>query len=85
MGMKPAEPITTAEGIERLKEAGDHLAAGYQMLCGYEWRRLEDDLPVKAAMTEARHKALDGFSIVELARKRLEELAAQKDKTVDAN
>ena len=85
MAMKPNEPITKAEGIRRLKEAGDHLAAGYQMLCGYEWRRLEDDLPVKAAMTEARHKALDGFSIVELARKRLEELTAQEKKTVGAN
>ena len=85
MAMKPNEPITKAEGIRRLKEAGDHLAAGYQMLCGYEWRRLEDDLPVKAAMTEARHKALDGFSIVELARKRLEELTTQEKKTVGAN
>lgn len=75
MAMKPNEPITKAEGIRRLKKAGDHLSAGYQMLCGYEWRRLEDDLPVRAAITEARHKALDGYSIVELARKRLEELA----------
>ena len=68
------KPITEAEGVKRLIEAADHLSAAYSILCGYEWRRLEDDLPVKASMTEARHKAVDGFSIVELARKRLEEL-----------
>ena len=68
------KPITEAEGVKRLNEAADHLGTAYHILCGYEWRRLEDDLPFSASIAEARHKAVDGFSIVELGRKRLEEL-----------
>jgi hypothetical protein len=69
------KPLDKKRAAVRLKEIADHISAAYSLLNGYdEWHALEADLPMKAALTEARHKTLDGFSITELARRRLKEL-----------
>jgi hypothetical protein len=68
-------PLTVEQAKRRLQGISENLEDAYTLLSGYEWRQIEDDLPMKAALHEARTKTREGFSIASLAQQRLAELA----------